>query len=131
VAARWVFEVPLYGSLWVLLVSSMLYMLVAVGMGLLISSITKNQFIASQMALLISFLPALMLSGFLFDLRNVPLPIQVIGHVMPATYFMELIRSLFLAGDYWPMIFKDCAILFGYALVMLGLALFVTRKRLQ
>ncbi|MDR2853106.1 MAG: ABC transporter permease [Burkholderiaceae bacterium] len=131
VAARWVFGVPLYGSLAVLLTAAMLYMLVSVGIGLLISSLTKNQFIASQMALLISFLPALMLSGFLFDLRNVPLPIQVIGHVMPATYYMELIRTLFLAGDLWPMIFKNCAILLAYALVLLGLALRVTRKNLE
>ena len=130
VAARWVFEVPLYGSLAVLLAAAMLYMLVSVGIGLLISSATKNQFIASQMALLTSFLPALMLSGFLFDLRNVPLPIRTIGSLLPATHFMELIRTLFLAGNVWPMIFKKCVILLAYALILLGLALRVTRKRL-
>jgi len=131
VAARWVFGVPLYGSLTVLLVAAMLYMLVAVGMGLLISSATKNQFIASQMALLLSFLPSLMLSGFLFDLRNIPVPIRVIGYAMPATYFMELIRTLFLAGNIWPMIVKNCAILLVYAVGILALALRVTHKRLQ
>jgi ABC-2 type transport system permease protein len=131
VAARWVFDVPLYGSLAVLLAAAMLYMLVSVGIGLLISAATKNQFIASQMALLTSFLPALSLSAFLFDLRNVPLPIRTIGNLLPATHFMELIRTLFLAGNVWPMIFKNCAILLAYAAVLLGLALRVTRKRLQ
>jgi ABC-2 type transport system permease protein len=130
VAARWLFEVPMVGSLAILLVSSVLYLLVALGLGLLISSVTKNQFLASQVALLASFMPAMMLSGFLFDLRNVPFVIRAVGQVLPATHFMELIRTLFLAGNVWPLIVKDCAILAGYAVVLLALARLVTRKRL-
>ncbi|HKX39911.1 MAG TPA: ABC transporter permease [Burkholderiaceae bacterium] len=130
VAARMLFEVPMVGSLAILLFSSVLYLLVALGIGLLISSITKNQFLASQVALLASFMPAMMLSGFLFDLRNVPLVIRAVGQVLPATHFMELIRTLFLAGNVWPLIVKDCAILAAYAVVLLALARVVTRKRL-
>ena len=130
-AARLLFDVPLYGSFVVLVVASMLYMLVALGIGLLISAMTKNQFLASQIALLASFLPAMMLSGFIFDLRNVPTAIRVVGDLLPATYFMELVKSLFLAGNFWPMILKDCAILAAYAMVLLGLARLVTRKRLD
>ena len=130
-AARFLFEVPMYGSLLIVLVSSMLYLLVALGLGLLISSVTRNQFLASQLALITSFMPALMLSGFFFDLRNVPTVIHFIGNALPATYFMELIRTLFLAGNIWPMIFKNCAILAGYAVVLLGLARAVTRKKLD
>ena len=130
-AARFLFDVPLYGSFVVLVIASMLYMLVALGIGLLISAVTKNQFLASQIALLASFLPAMMLSGFIFDLRNVPTAIRVIGNLLPATYFMELVKSLFLAGDFWPMIFKNCAILAAYAVALLGLARLVTRKRLD
>ena len=130
-AARFLFEVPMYGSLLIVLVSSMLYLLVALGLGLLISSVTRNQFLASQLALITSFMPALMLSGFFFDLRNVPVVIHLIGSALPATYFMELIRTLFLAGNIWPMIFKNCAILAGYAVVLLGLARVVTRKKLD
>ena len=70
----------------------MLYLLVALGIGLVISSVTRNQFLASQVALLASFMPALMLSGFLFDLRNVPTAVRVVGQVLPATYFMDLIQ---------------------------------------
>jgi ABC-2 type transport system permease protein len=130
-AARFLFEVPMYGSSLIVLVSSMLYLLVALGLGLLISSVTRNQFLASQLALITSFMPALMLSGFFFDLRNVPDVIRLIGNALPATYFMELIRTLFLAGNIWPMIFKNCAILAGYAAVLLGLALVATRKKLD
>ena len=130
-AARFLFEVPMYGSLLIILISSMLYMLVALGIGLVISSVTKNQFLASQLAIISSFMPAMMLSGFLFDLRNVPVAIRLVGHLLPATYFMELIRTLFLAGNVWPLIFKNCAILTGYAMLLLGLARFVTRKKLD
>jgi ABC-2 type transport system permease protein len=131
VAARFLFEVPMYGSLAVIVVSAMLYLLVAVGVGLVISSVTRNQFLASQVALISSFLPSLMLSGFLFDLRNVPTVVRVVGQALPATYFMELVRTLFLAGNVWPLIFRNCAILMLYAVVLLGVARLVTRKRLD
>jgi ABC-2 type transport system permease protein len=130
-AARLLFQVPMFGSFLILLACSMIYMLVALGLGLVISSVMKNQFLASQVALLTSFMPALMLSGFLFDLRNVPTAIYMIGQLLPATYFMELIRTLFLAGNVWPLIFKNTAILVGYAILLLGLARFVTRKKLD
>ena len=78
-AARFLFAVPMYGSLVVVVLSSMLYLVVAVSLGLVISSITRNQFLASQVALIATFLPSMMLSGFLFDLRNTPLAVQVIG----------------------------------------------------
>jgi ABC-2 type transport system permease protein len=130
-AARFLFAIPMYGSLLILLGSSVLYLLVALGMGLAISSVTKNQFLASQLAVLTSFMPALMLSGFMFDLRNAPTVIRTIGQVLPATHFMELIKTLFLAGNVWPLIIKNCTILAGYAALFLGLAHLVTKKRLD
>jgi len=130
-AARLLFDVPLYGSLLVLLLGSMLYLLVALGIGLLVSAVTRNQFMASQIAVLASFLPALMLSGFVFDLRNMPQVVQWIGYALPATWFMELLRTLFLAGNFWALIIKDCLILAAYAVVLLTLARVVTRKRLD
>lgn len=131
VAAKFLFDVPIYGSLLILTFSCMLYLFVALGIGLVISSVTKNQFVASQIALLASFMPAMMLSGFMFDLRNVPVVIRVIGNALPATYFMELIKTLFLAGNNWHLIFKDCAVLSGYAVVLLSVARAVTRKKLD
>ena len=130
-AARFLFEVPMVGSYLVLLLASMLYLVVAVSLGLVISSVTRNQFLASQVALISTFMPSMMLSGFLFDLRNVPTAVSVIGHALPATYFMELIRTLFLAGDVWPLIWRNCAILAAYAVALLSLARLVTRKSLD
>jgi ABC-2 type transport system permease protein len=130
-AALFLFHVPLQGSLFALLAGAMLYMLVSLGIGLLISAVTRNQFVASQVAILASFMPAMMLSGFVFDLRNVPAIVQVVGHALPATYFMELVKTVFLAGDYWPLILKDCAILAGYAIVLLSMVGRLTRKTLD
>ena len=78
-----------------------------------------------------SFLPAMMLSGFLFDLNNVPTTVRIIGELLPATHFLDLIKTLMLAGNVWSIIFKDCAILLAYALILLAAALRVTKKRID
>jgi len=131
IGARLLFQVPIYGSLWVILLASILYLLVALSIGLVISSATRNQFQASQITLVVTLLPAMMLSGFMFDLRNMPDAIRIIGQALPATYFLELLKSLFLAGNIWPLIIRNCAILAAYALAFLVLARAVTRKRLD
>lgn len=130
-AARFVFEVPLEGSLPMLIFCSMLYLLVALGIGLVISAVTKNQFLACQFTIVVSLLPTMMLTGFLFDLRSVPDWIRIVGYVLPATYYMEIAKTLFLAGNNWPLLIKNSLILGVYAVLFLGLALHVTRKRLE
>ncbi|MFK3788736.1 ABC transporter permease [Pseudomonas piscis] len=129
VSARLLFQVPIQGSLLLLLLSSMLYLLVTLGIGLLISAKTRNQFLASQIAIIFSFLPALMLSGFLFDLRNVPTFIRMVGSILPATYFMELVKTLFLAGNNWALVAKNLTILAVYAVFLLNAARLCTRKK--
>ena len=131
VGARVLFNVPMVGSMAVLLFASVLYLLVALGIGLLISSVTRNQFLASQVSLLVSLLPVLMLSGFLFDLRNVPTAVSIIGHLFPATHYMVLIKTLMLAGNVWPQIILECSILAAYCVLFIGLARIVTQKRLD
>jgi ABC-2 type transport system permease protein len=103
----------------VVVFSSMLYLIVALSLGLVISSVTRNQFLASQVALIASFMPAMMLSGFCSTCATCPRPCAVISHVLPATYFMDLIKTLFLAGDNWPLVWRNCAILLAYAVVLL------------
>ncbi|HKT85498.1 MAG TPA: ABC transporter permease [Novosphingobium sp.] len=117
-AARFLFEVPIRGSLLAIVVASMLYLAVSLLLGLFISGTTKNQFAASQVALLTSFMPAMMLSGFVFDLRNVPFAVRVVAQVLPATHFMGMIKSLFLAGTDWGMVLRNCGILTLYAFVL-------------
>jgi len=114
-AAEVLFKVPLRGSLWVLLSASMLYVLVALGIGLLISSWVKNQLVASQLTMLVTFMPAFMLSGFLFDLRSVPLAVQLITYLLPARYYVALLQSVFLAGNVWSVIVPNALALAGMA----------------
>jgi ABC-2 type transport system permease protein len=130
-AARFLFAVPIRGSLLLILIGSMLYLLVALGIGLLISSAVKNQFLASQIAIIVSFMPALMLSGFIFDLRSVPWLVRAISKVLPATYYVELLQTLFLAGNVWPLVLKDFAVLAVAAVILLSLARAKTRKELS
>jgi len=129
--ALWVFEVPLRGSFWVLTATSALFMLVALGMGLLISTIARNQFVAGQIALVATFLPAFILSGFIFEISSMPAPIQFITHVVPARYFVAILQTLFAAGDIWPVILANSAALLVMMLFFLGLARRKTRKRLD
>lgn len=130
-AARFLFDVPMRGSLAVIVVSSMLYLAVSLLLGLFISGKTRNQFQASQIAMLASFMPAMMLSGFVFDLRNVPVVVQAISQLLPATHFMGLVKTLFLAGDNWPTILRDCATLVVYAIVLLWATCRMLRKTLD
>jgi ABC-2 type transport system permease protein len=129
-AARFLFVVPIRGSLLLIAIGSMLYLLVSLGIGLWISSATKNQFLASQIALLASFLPAMMLSGFIFDLNSVPWVVRAISTVLPATYYVELLQTLFLAGNVWALVVKDCVVLAVFAVGLLMLARAKTRKEL-
>lgn len=130
VGSKLLFGVPLRGSLVILTVVSMLYLLVALGLGLVISSATKSQFVASQMTVLLTFLPAMMLSGFMYDPRSMPFAVQVITYVFPARYFVTLLQTLFLSGNNWSVILPNAAVLAGMAIALLTLAARLTRKRI-
>ncbi len=130
-AARFMFDVPIRGSLSILIGVSMVYLLVSVATGLLISSSLKNQFLCSQVTMLVTFLPALMLSGFIYDLRSVPLGILLASYLVPARYYVSLLQTLFLAGDVWSVIWPNLLILTIVALVLLALARRAMRKRLD
>jgi ABC-2 type transport system permease protein len=131
VAAKYLFHVPLRGTLPVLLGASTLYVLVALGIGLLISSAVKNQLVASQLAMLSTFMPALMLSGFLFDLRSMPAPIRLITYVLPARYYVTLLQTIFLAGNVWRVIVPNMLVL-AVMTALLGVgSRAVTHKRLE
>lgn len=130
-AARWLFAVPMRGSMTTFLLCSSLYLVVSLGMGLAISSVTRSQFLSCQIALVVSFLPAVILSGFLFDLRSVPLVARVVGNILPATYYMEILKTLFLAGNNAVILLRDCAALLGYAVLFMGVAIRFTRKNLD
>jgi ABC-2 type transport system permease protein len=130
-AGKFLFFVPIRGSLLLIVLISMLYLLVSLSLGLLISAATKNQFLASQIALITSFLPAMMLSGFIFDLRSVPAIVRAISTVLPPTYYVEALQTLFLAGNVPGLLIKDTAVLLTAAVVLFVLIRINTRKQLQ
>ena len=125
------FGVPLQGSILVLTASSALFMLATLGMGLLISGVARNQFVAGQIAIITTFLPAFILSGFVFDINSMPDAVQVVTHVVAARYFVAILQSLFLAGDIWPVILPNALALAVMAAIFLGLARASARKRLD
>ncbi len=129
--ALFLFEVPLRGSFWVLVLASALFMLVALGMGLLISVVARSQFVAGQLSIVVTFLPAFILSGFIFEIGSMPKPIQVITHIIPARYFVAILHSVFLAGDIWPIILGNSAALLVMAVLFLGVARRKAHKRLD
>jgi ABC-2 type transport system permease protein len=122
--------VPFRGSALVLIGASMLYLLVALALGLLISSAAKSQFVASQITLVVSFLPAVMLSGFLFDLRSMPVAVRLITYLLPARYYVTLLQTIFLAGDVWAVILPNAAVLAVMAASLLYLTRRATQKKL-
>ena len=100
-------------------------------MGLLISSVAKNQFIAGQLAIIVTFLPAFLLSGFIFDIGSMPAVVQAITHLIAARYFVAIVTTLFLAGDVWSVVLPNALALLVMAVVFLGLTWRKTRKRLE
>ena len=128
--AVWLFDVPIRGSLWVLFITSSLFMLAALGMGLFISSVTKNQFVAGQVAIIATFLPAFILSGFIFDIGSMPWLIQMLTHVIAARYFVAILQTLFLAGDVWSVVIPNCLALILIGAFFLGLTWIRSDKRL-
>jgi len=126
-----VFGVPFRGSVWLLVLCSAVFMLVMLGIGLLISTVTRNQFVASIAALLATMLPAVMLSGFLFDIASMPGWVQVITHVVAARYFVSILQTLFLVGDVPAVIVPNLLALAGMAVLFLGLTVLRTRRRLE
>lgn len=103
---EFVFDVPLRGSLWLLAPLSMLFLFGALSFGILISIITKSQLLASQIGIVTTVLPAFLLSGFIFPIENMPLPIQAVTHIVTARYFVFILRGIYLKdvgiGVLWP-----------------------------
>ena len=130
-AGQFLFHVPLRGSLFLLCLASMIYLLVALGVGLLVSTLVKSQFLASQLAMTLTLMPAMMLSGFLYDLRSMPVFIQAITYAMPARYAVALMQTLYLAGDVGSVVWPNLGVLAAIAATLLVLTRLATRKQLS
>jgi ABC-2 type transport system permease protein len=129
IAISW-FHVPFRGSFVTLLVSSALFMVVVLSLGFFISVLAKNQFAASQIALLVTFLPAFLLSGFLFAIEQMPVALQVITRILPVRYYVSVLKKIFLKGTPMAMLSADLIPLAVFAFMLTLLATRAFHKRL-
>jgi ABC-2 type transport system permease protein len=129
--AFFLFDVPLQGSFLLLVACTALFLLTALGMGLFISTIAGSQFVAAQAAIIVTFLPAFLLSGFIFDITSMPGPVQAVTHIIAARYYVAILQTIFLAGNVWSVILPNVAALSGMATLFLLLVRIKTKKTLD
>jgi len=129
--AIFVFSVPFRGSFFALYLASTLYMIASLSLGLLISTVTKDQFIASQMTTIIAFLPSMLLSGFVFEISSMPKWLQLITYLIPARYYVTCIKTIFMVGDIWSLLWPNIICIVIIAAILLGATALNTHKRLD
>jgi len=129
IAVLW-FHVPFRGSFVTLLFSSAMFMVVVLSLGFFISVIAKNQLAASQVALLATFLPAFLLSGFLYAIEQMPVVLQGITRILPARYYVSVLKKIFLKGTPTALLYADLVPLAIFTLVLALLATRSFHKRL-
>lgn len=127
----WLFEVPFRGKIWLLGGLSLLFLSGALGLGLFISAATRSQMLSTQVSMLATFLPGFLLSGFMFPIENMPLPMQAITYLLPARYFLEVTRGIFLKGVGLEVLGAQAGLMVLFAVVGLLLAAKSFRKELE
>ena len=125
-----VFQVPFRGSLFLLFILSSIYIIVALALGLTISTVAKTQLVANQMAMVIGFLPTFLLSGFTFAIRNMPLWLQVITYGIAPRYYVSILKELFLKGVDFSFLWRETLVLIVMGVLGLWVASRVFRKEL-
>ncbi|MGO9170606.1 MAG: ABC transporter permease [Rhodomicrobium sp.] len=126
-----IFHVPLRGSVLSLILATTAFLLVALSIGLLISTVARTQFIASQIAMLASFLPGFFFSGFIFELASMPAPLRAFSALVPARYFVSALQTIFLAGDIAAVLVPSILILMLMSVAVMVLTARNTRMRLD
>ncbi len=123
--AVYLFDVPLRGSVPLLFAVGMIFVVGTLAQGILISAIARQQLLASQLAMISTFLPAFLLSGFAFAIANMPLPIRGLTHIVPARYFVSLVKGIYLRGVGLEMLWRDALFLsfVVFAAVVLAIAI--------
>ncbi|HVI49678.1 MAG TPA: ABC transporter permease [Candidatus Sulfotelmatobacter sp.] len=131
VIAMLLFGVPLRGSVWALAGVTSVFLLTTLGQGLLISTLAKNQFVATQAALFSAFLPAFLLSGLVYEIASMPWPIQWFTRIIPARYYVPSLQTLFLAGDEPGVLIPHTLSMLAIAAVMFAVVVKKTPRRLD
>jgi ABC-2 type transport system permease protein len=127
---EFLFDVPMRGNVGLLFGVAAVFLAGGLGMGMLISVVMKNQLLASQFAMVTTFLPAFLLSGFMFAIANMPEPIQVITYIVPARYFVALLKGIYLKGVGIEVLAGEALLLAVYGMIVLLLANVKFKKKL-
>jgi ABC-2 type transport system permease protein len=127
---EFVFHVPLRGNVALLFGTSVLFLIGALAMGIFISILTKSQLLSSQVAVVATFLPAFLLSGFIFTIANMPRVIRMVTYLVPARYFVAILKGIYLKGVGLEILGGQVALLAAYAVVMVLLANWRFKKKL-
>jgi len=127
-AAKFVFGVPLQGSIPLLIVTTGLYLVAALGLGMLISSIANSQFIAMTIAVMTTMLPTFLLSGFVFPISAMPLPIRMLTYLVPARYYLVIVRGTFLKGVGFSILWPQAALLLIAGVLLLTISAWKFKK---
>jgi ABC-2 type transport system permease protein len=128
---HWGFRVPITGSFILLLLESILFILMALCLGILISTVAKNQMTAMFISMIGLMLPTIILSGFIFPIQNMPVVLQVVSHIMPARYFVTIVRAIMLKGVGVFFVWKETLILIGMTLFFIALSVKKFKRRLE
>jgi ABC-2 type transport system permease protein len=125
------FGLPFRGGTPALMAASALFLVFALGLGLFISTLARNQFVAARVAFLATMLPAMMLSGMLFDITSMPHWLQIVTLAVPARYLVSILQTLFLAGDIWAVLLPNLLGLAAAAAIAVSATRLITRRRLD
>ena len=127
----YIYQVPLRGSIFLLFLCTATFLFAALGLGLFISSLARNQFVAAQASLVAAFLPAFILSGFIFEISSMPPPIRFLTNFIPARYFVSCLQTIFLVGNVWGLILPNLLAMLGIGLGIFCIVAMRTTKRLD
>jgi ABC-2 type transport system permease protein len=128
--AVFIFQVPLRGSVALLFGTAAIFIVGTLAQGIVISILARQQLLASQVAMISTFLPAFLLSGFMFAISNMPAPVQLLTRVIPARYFVSLVKGIYLRGVGLSTLWTDTLFLAAFGAIVLGLAIGSFKKRL-
>ena len=123
------FDVPMRGNLATLLAAGMIYVFCTVGIGLLVSTVTRSQLVAMLLALIVTLMPSFLFSGFLFPIFTMPYALRLYTRIFPARYFVDLSRGVVLKGAGLPELWPSVLLLFAYTLTIFALAAWRFRKK--
>ena len=128
---KWIFDVPLRGSVTLLFLLSSIYIIVALALGLTISTIARTQILANQMAMIIGFLPTFLLSGFTFVIANMPIWLQIITYGIAPRYYVTILKEIFLKGADLSFLWTETLILVGMGIAGVWIATRTFKKELR